>query len=155
VGEQDWRQQLPQQHEQLLARTPQLVQLAELLQQLVGGEGGDDPAKLALLVGERGEERKEQLLGEHERWRQAVLGADDGRKELVQLLYQQSLWQKLSSHADGAWQAVHVVVGDVVCVSHVDAAGGVLGVVWVGGHGARSGCSDGSQSHRQEDFAAN
>ena len=149
-------------------KSDQLLQLggdkgyvaAHQLVQLVGGEGGDDPAKLALLVGERGEERKEQLLEEHERWRQAVLGADDWRKELVQLLYQQSLLQKLSSHADGAWQAVHVigdavhVVGDVVGVSHVD-AGGVLGVVWVGGHGARSGCSDGSQSHRQEDFAAN
>ena len=63
MGEQDWRQQLPQLHEQLLARTPQLVQLAELLHQLVGGEGGDDPATL------------EEQLEEHERWRQAVLGA--------------------------------------------------------------------------------
>ena len=99
-------------------------------------------------------------MEEHERWRQAALGADDGRKELVQLLYQQSLLQKLFSHADGAWQAVHVigdavhVVGDVVGVFHVD-AGDVLGVVCVGGHGARSGCGDGVQSHRHEDFAAN
>ena len=116
---------------------------AHQLVQLVGEEGGDDQA---LLVGERGEE----LLEEHERWRQAVMGADVGRKELVQLLYQQSLLQKLSSHADGAWQAVHVI-GDAV---HV--VGGVVGVFHVGvGHGARSGCSDGSQSHRQEDFAAN
>ena len=123
----------------------------------MGGEGGDDPAILALLmVGERGGEQ----LEEHERWRQAVLGADEGRKELVQLLYRTFLLQKLSSHADGSWQAVHViedavhVVGDVAGVFHVD-AGGVLGVVWVGGHGARSGCSDGVQSHRHEDFAAN
>jgi len=43
------------------------------------------------------------------------------------------------------------VVGDVVGVLHVD-AGGVLGVVWVGD---RSGRSDGLQSHREEDFAAN
>ena len=35
---------------------------AHQLVQLVGGEGGDDPDKVALLVGERGEERKEQLL---------------------------------------------------------------------------------------------
>ena len=134
------------------------------LVQLVGGEGGDDHAELALLVRERGEERKEHLLEEqgrwrkaelgaddgnlltehlleeHERWRQAELGADDGRKELVQLLHQPILLQKLSSYADGAWQAVH---------------GGVLGAVWVCGHGARSGCSDGSRSHRQEYFAAN
>ena len=91
---------------------------------------------------------------------EAELGADDGRKELVQLLHQPFLLQKLSAHADGAWQAVHVigdavhVVGDIVVVFHVD-AGGVLGVVWVGGHGARSGCNEGSQSHRQEDFVAN
>jgi len=81
------------------ARSDKLLQLAgdevdvaaHQLVQLVGGEGGDDPAELALLVGERGEERKEQLLEEYERWRPAVLGADDGRKKLVQLLYQQSL----------------------------------------------------------------
>ena len=80
------------------------------LVQLVGGEGGDDHAKLALLVGERGEERTEHLLEERERWRPAELGADDGRKELVQLLHQPFLLLKLSSHADGAWQAVHGAV---------------------------------------------
>ena len=59
----------------LVQRIGQLLQLEEgdcqgdvaphQLVQLVGGEGGDDPAKVALLVGERGEERKEQLLEEH------------------------------------------------------------------------------------------
>ena len=100
-----------------VAQLPQLGGGGELgdlaahqLVQLVGGEGGDDQA---LLVGERGEE----LLEEHERWPQAVLGADEGRKELVQLLYQPFLLQKLSSHTDGSWQAVHVV-GDVVGVFH-------------------------------------
>ena len=104
---------------------------------------------------------KEQLVEEYERWRQAALGADDGRKELVQLLYQQSLLQKLFSHADGAWQAVHVfgdavhVVRDTVGVCHV-AAGGVLVVVWVCDHGAHSGCGDDdSESYREVDFAAN
>ena len=124
------------------------------LVQLVGGEGVDDHAKLALLVEERGEERKEHLLEGHERWRQAELGADDGRKELVQLLHQPFLLQKLSSHADGAWQAVH---GGVLGVHGgvLGVHGGVLGVVWVCGHGARSGCSDGSRSHGQEYFAVN
>ena len=56
----------------LVQRIGQLSQLEEgdcqgdaaahQLVQLVGGEGGDDPDKVALLVGERGEERKEQLL---------------------------------------------------------------------------------------------
>ena len=38
----------------------------------------------------------------------------------MQLLYQPSLLQKLSSLNDGSWQDVHVV-GDVVGVLHVDA----------------------------------
>ena len=65
-----------------VAQLPQLGGGGELgdlaahqLVQLLGGEGGDN---LALLVGERGEE----LLEEHERCRQAVLGAEEGRKEL-------------------------------------------------------------------------
>ena len=94
----------------------------------------------AQLVGERGEESKEQLRGEHERWRQAV---------------------KLSSRSNGSWQAVHVVgdavhvVRDAVGVFHVG-AGGVLGVVSFCDHGAHSGCSDDdSQSQREGDFAAN
>ena len=80
----------------LLFQLPELEDVAaHQLVQLVGGEGGDNPAILALLVRERGEEQ----LEEHERWRQAVQGADEGRKELVQLLYQSFLLQKLSSHA--------------------------------------------------------
>ena len=60
---------------------------AHQLVQLVGVEGGDDLAKLALLVGGEGEGSKElqldQLLGEHSRWHQAVLGAHDRRLEEV------------------------------------------------------------------------
>ena len=123
------------------------------LVQLVGGEGVDDHAKLALLVGEMGEERKEHLLEEHERWRQAELGADDGRKELVQLLHQPFLLQKLSSGADGVVQAVHVVV-DAVEVFHVD-AGVVHEVVWgFCNPGTHPGCSEDLHSHGDEDFAA-
>ena len=96
------------------------------------------------------EPQLDQLLEEHERWRQAVLGADDGRLELVQLLHNPFLLQKLSSGADGV---VHVV-GDAVGVFHVD-AGVVHEVVWgFCNPGTHPGCSEDSHSHRDEDFVA-
>ena len=79
--------------------------VAHQLVQLADGEGGDD-----LLEAELGDVAAHQLV--------QLAGWEEG--EGTQLLYQPFLLQKLSSHTDGSWQAVHVV-GDVVGVCHMDA----------------------------------